>query len=291
MDSRARALWLRTEPLHAVTYFDEHCRGLGRALGLSGFWMGYFAARTAPLGPVPAPVAGAALAVFAPDMVARALPAAWSVPGVTPERVVDERAVRAAAALRAVAPGIAATAPQLLGPLAAMVADAPAIARPLFAANQALPERADPVEQLWQLTTSLREFRGDAHAAALADHDLDGCAALVLAAATDRVPKDGIRLDRGWSEEEWAVAVDALRSRRLLDTDGHVTDLGRTERAHVEDTTDRLAGRLLRPLTDRAADQLLAALKEPAGRVTEANVLPFPNPIGLPRPRVVEPAR
>ena len=49
MESRARQLWLLTEPLHAVTYFDERCRGIGRAMGLRGFWQGYFAARTAPL--------------------------------------------------------------------------------------------------------------------------------------------------------------------------------------------------------------------------------------------------
>jgi hypothetical protein len=281
MELRARTLWLRTEPLHAVIYFDEQCRRLGRAMGLKGFWMGYFAARTAPMGPVAPSLATAVLAVFAPGMVARALPAAWST--VLPEKVVHERAVRAAAALRAVVPGIENHAARLAAPLAAMVEDAPAPARPLFTANRACGDRDDPVEHLWQLATSLREFRGDAHAAALAAHDLDGCEALVLAAATGRVPQDGIRQDRGWSEEEWAAAVDRLRTRGLVDAQAQATALGREERDHIEDTTDRLAARLLRPLTDRAVDTALAELAGPARQVTDTGVLPFPNPIGLPR--------
>ena len=69
MESRARQLWLLTEPLHAVTYFDERCRGIGRAMGLRGFWQGYFAARTAPLGPAAPALVTSVLTVFAPGIV------------------------------------------------------------------------------------------------------------------------------------------------------------------------------------------------------------------------------
>ncbi|MFJ1547531.1 hypothetical protein [Streptomyces sp. NPDC088246] len=282
MESRPRTLWLRTEPLHSVIYFDEECRGIGRSVGLKGFWMGYFATRTAPMGPVLPETATAVLAVFAQGMVARALPAAWQI--VTPERLTDLRAQLAARALRRLVPGIGTLAEQLTPPLAAMVEDASALARPLFAANRPLCERADPVERLWQLTTALREFRGDAHAAALADHGIDAPEALVLAAATDRVPREGIQLDRGWSDMEWAAAEERLRSRGLIDAESAVTPRGREERDLIEDTTDRLAARLLRPLTDSMVDAVLAALELPARQVLEAGLLPFPNPIGLPRP-------
>ncbi|MFE4795130.1 hypothetical protein ACFRFL_08440 [Streptomyces sp. NPDC056708] len=281
MESRPRTLWLRTEPLHSVIYFDEECRGIGRSVGLKGFWMGYFATRTAPMGPVLPETATAVLAVFAPGMVARALPAAWQI--VTPERLTDLRAQLAARALRRLVPGIDTLAEQLTPPLAAMVEDSSALARPLFAANRPLCERADPVERLWQLTTALREFRGDVHAVTLADHGLDAPEALVLAAATDRVPREGIQLDRGWSDMEWAAAEERLRSRGLIDADSAVTPRGREERDLIEDTTDRLAARLLRPLTDRMVDALLASLELPTRQVLEAGLLPFPNPIGLPR--------
>ncbi|WP_055700086.1 MULTISPECIES: SCO6745 family protein [Streptomyces] len=279
--SRSRTLWLRTEPLHAVTYFEERCRGLGRAVGLKGFWMGYFAARTAPMGRVGPGVAAAALGVFAPGMVARALPSAWEY--ASPDRVVEERARLAAGALRRLVPDVESLAAEVDVPLAAVVADAPALARPLFAANRDLAHRSDPVERLWQLATCVREFRGDAHVAVLADHGLDAREALVLAAATGRVDAAGIRQDRGWSEEEWAAAVDRLGGRGLLDATGHITDRGVTERELIEDDTDRLASRLLRPLTTGEADALLTALKPAARHVLASDVLPFPNPIGLPR--------
>ncbi|MEV0319319.1 hypothetical protein ACIBKX_38230 [Streptomyces sp. NPDC050658] len=280
--TRSRTLWLRTEPLHAVIYFEERCRTLGRALGLKGFWMGYFAARTAPMGTVEPGAAAAALGVFAPGMVARALPSAWQY--VSPGRVVEERAAYTAGALRALVPDIEDRAAELCPPLAAMVEDAPSPARPLFTANRDVSERADPVQRLWQLVTCVREFRGDAHVAALADHGLDACEALVLAGATERVDAGTIRQDRGWSEEEWERAVDRLRGRGFLDGSGHITEHGRTERELVEDATDRLSARLLRPLDARAADRLLAALDHPARQILAADMLPFPNPIGLPRP-------
>ncbi|MGW1407081.1 SCO6745 family protein [Streptomyces sp. NPDC002403] len=281
MESRPRTLWLRTEPLHAVIYFDEECRGIGKSVGLKGFWMGYFVTRTAPMGRIGPEAATAVLGVFAPGMVARTLPDAWRL--VTPEKLIDLRARLAARALRRLVPGVDSLAGRLNPPLAAMVADASPLARPLFSANRALCDRTDPVENLWQLTTALREFRGDAHVAALADHGLDAPEALVLAAATDRVPREGIRLDRGWTEAEWADAEERLRSRGLIDAESGITPRGNRERELVEDTTDRLAARLLRPLAESAADELLAALELPARQVLGAELLPFPNPIGLPR--------
>ncbi|NEA70926.1 hypothetical protein G3I68_09450 [Streptomyces sp. SID13588] len=282
MESMARTLWLRTEPLHAVVYFDAQCREMGRSLGLKGYWMGYFATRSAPLGRAQPSVVTAAFGVFAPGPVARALPASWDI--TTPERALDLRAERSAAALRALDPELERRAERLTGPLRAMVADAPALARPVFAANRALPDRADPVEQVWQLTTSLREFRGDAHLAVLADRGLDGCEALLLAAADGRVPADSIRQDRGWTAEEWAGAGARLRERGLLAAGGALTERGRDERRSIEDDTDRLAGRLLRPLSGDRAQALFSDLAPVMDRVLAGQVLPFPNPIGLPRP-------
>ncbi|MFE0187772.1 hypothetical protein [Streptomyces sp. NPDC058989] len=280
MELHARSLWLVTEPLHAVCYFDEECRGLGKALGLKGFWMGYFASRTAPLGAVEPAAATAVLGVFAPQMVARALPAAWSIAG--PTHVLDERGSRAARALRRIGPELERGAAELLPPLQKIVDDAPALARPLFAANRALCDQADPVGRLWQLVTTLREFRGDAHLAVLADEGLDGCEALVLAAASGRVPEDTIRQDRGWSEEEWGAAADRLRSRGLVDTRGGATEHGLRERERIEQATDRLAARLLNSLPEAEIQALLHALEPVVRRILAADVLPFPNPIGLP---------
>ncbi|MGX8909944.1 SCO6745 family protein [Streptomyces netropsis] len=288
MERRARMLWLRTEPLHAVVYFHPQCRGMGRELGLKGFWMGYFATRAAPLGPVGPALTAAVFSVFAPSMIARALPAAWDT--VTPAEAVTHRARAAAAALRALAPGTAELYAQVERPLRAMIDAAPAGARPLFAANRELCDGvgSDPVERLWQLTTTVREYRGDAHACVLADHELDGCEALLLAASTGRVPAEGMRLDRGWSEEEWDAARERLRERGLLEPTGWAcTPRGRERRQRIEDETDRLSARLLRPLEKaEEVDALITALGPAVAGVLAAGVLPFPNPIGLPRPEV-----
>ncbi|MEV5484400.1 MULTISPECIES: SCO6745 family protein [Streptomyces] len=280
MELHARSLWLLTEPLHAVCYFDDHCRDMGKDLGLKGFWMGYFAARTAPMGALEPAAATAVLGVFAPGMVARALPAAWSV--VSPAHVLDERGSRAARALRGIDPELEQRAAELLPPLQTIVDEAPGTARPLFAANRALCDHADPVERLWQLVTAVREFRGDAHLAVLADEGLDGCEALVLAAAAGRVPGDTMRQDRGWSEEEWAAAADRLRARDLVDARGDATEHGRTERERIEAATDRLAGRLLHSLPEAQTEAMLHSLEPVVRRILAAEVLPFPNPIGLP---------
>ena len=74
----ARRLWAAVEPLHAVVYFAPQTAEAAKAAGLRGYWMGYFAGRLAPLGPIGPEPATAVLFGFAPVMVARALPDAWS---------------------------------------------------------------------------------------------------------------------------------------------------------------------------------------------------------------------
>src|SRR5581483_5811927 len=74
----ARRMWRLYEPIHDVIYFAPEARAAADRLGMRGFWMGYFAFRSAPLGMVgPAPVA-ASFFGFHSRRVSRALPDAWS---------------------------------------------------------------------------------------------------------------------------------------------------------------------------------------------------------------------
>ena len=93
----ARRFFDRFEPVHAVTYFTPEARAALDGLGYRGFWMGYFAARSAPLGMVPREVVTAIFYNFAPARVARALPAAWEIAG--PEAALRARQDSAIAAL------------------------------------------------------------------------------------------------------------------------------------------------------------------------------------------------
>ncbi|WP_428839468.1 helix-turn-helix domain-containing protein, partial [Amycolatopsis pretoriensis] len=64
--SPARRLWAAVEPLHAVVYFAPETAAAAKEAGLRGYWMGYFAGRLAPLGPVGPVPATAVLFGFAP---------------------------------------------------------------------------------------------------------------------------------------------------------------------------------------------------------------------------------
>ncbi|WP_344604138.1 SCO6745 family protein [Streptomyces glaucus] len=279
----ARTVWQVLEPLHAVTYFAPESREAGRAVGLRGFWTGYFAARAAPLGAVEAGVVEAVFFNFHPAMVRRAIPGAWGV--AAPEAVLRARVEAAAAALRRVAPSTADAAAKAVPLLERAIAGADGAGRPLFAANRGLPAPRDPVGALWQAVTALREHRGDGHVAVLTAEGLDGCEAHVLLAACEGVPAAILRNNRGWSEEDWQRAVHRLTARGLLESGGHPTVEGRGLRTHIEARTDALAVRPYQALTAAEAARLPGLLRPPADEVLASGVLPFPNPMGLPARR------
>ena len=278
--SPARALWWRLEHLHAVTYFDAGCREANAGAGLRGFWMGYFASRAAPMGPVGPGVVEALFFNFAPAMVRRALPDAWSF--CPPAVVVDVRRRAAAAALRRLVPGIDDVAEGARPLLEAAVAGAPGSGRPLFCANRDVVPGDDPVETLWQLATALREHRGDGHVAALTAQGLSGAEPHLLAVGADRGRGEVVRSSRGWSEEEWEAAADRLRGRGLLDDDGAPTGAGQDLHARVEETTDVLASAAYDTIGDGGTSELTRLLAAPAAAVSSSGVVPYPNPLGLP---------
>jgi hypothetical protein len=72
-----------------VVYFAPDATATFEAIGLKGFWMGYFGSRAAPLGPVPAEVVTAIFYNFHPAMVARAIPDAWQ--RATPTHITAAR--------------------------------------------------------------------------------------------------------------------------------------------------------------------------------------------------------
>src|SRR6202020_660007 len=86
------------EPIHGVTYFAPEVREALDGLGYKGYWMGYFATRSAPLGQVPPDVVTAIFYNFAPSRVAKALPAAWEIAG--PDEALRIRLDTAVAVLR-----------------------------------------------------------------------------------------------------------------------------------------------------------------------------------------------
>jgi hypothetical protein len=295
----ARRMWTLLEPLHVVTYFAPHPRAAFEAAGLRGFWRGYFAGRAAPLGPVgPGPVT-ALFYGFAPAMVARALPSVWGL--VTPDIALTARLDGAVAALteaRSIAEGDTgggdgdgdggggggggeARLVEALDLARAAVDGVETGGRALGAANAGLPWPDGTLAGLWHAATVLREVRGDGHVAALLTAGLSGLDALVLRAGKD-LDRPLLQSARGWTDDAWANAEDALRTRGLLDVDASITDAGRELLRDVEAVTDHLATQPWRALGDERT-QRLAELVEPLARAA-ARYLPATTPIGLPAP-------
>ncbi|MBJ7356823.1 hypothetical protein [Nocardioides sp.] len=275
----ARHLWTLFEPLHAVTYFAPEPRAAFEAAGYRGFWRGYFAGRSAPLGPAPAAVSTALYAGFAPSMVERAIPSVWDL--APPEAALKARldgSVAVLGRLLAGSPGVEEAA-DLLREVAS---GAPTSGRALGAANAALPWPEEPLGELWHAATVLRELRGDGHVLAQLAVGLDGLSTMVLRCGHD-MTREVLQRNRGWGDLEWEIAAERLTERGLLHRDGRISEAGAATLARAEEITDRLAQEPWDALgPDRTARWV--ELATPLARAARAE-LPEVTPLGLPDPQ------
>jgi hypothetical protein len=280
--AEARVIWRGLEHLHAVTYFAPECRDAPAAIGLRGFWRGYFAGRAAPMGAVPSGVVEATFFNFHPTMVRKAVPAVWDV--APPSELVRSRATAAAAALRRMVPDAEQVAGDLMPLLEPCIEAADGAGRPLFSANRQVARPDDPVEAAWQMTTTLREHRGDGHVSLLTAEGFDGCEAHVLFAAIAGLPVELLLNARGWSMDEWAEAAERLVARGLLNPDGTPTADGVALRNGIEARTDQLAAGAYRTLRDDQVDRIVEIASRAAQAIASTDLIPYPNPMGLPAP-------
>ena len=280
----ARRMWLLTEPYHALVYFAPETRKELDAAGMKGFWMGYFASRAAAMGPVDAPVVTATFFNFNPAMVTRAIPDAWRL--ALPTELLEARLRGVDRALRRICGDDMLQSPEVeeaaeLATSAAEVCGARPQGRPLGAAHADVTLAEEPHLVLWQALTALREWRGDGHIAALIGADVGAPECHVLIAARGRVPAEVLRTSRHWSEEDWAAAVDRLRSRGWVDADGAFTEAGRAASDALETRTDELAMPPWDALGSEGCERLASLLQEPIRAINDSRAVPFPNPMGL----------
>ncbi len=273
----ARQCYDRFEPIHALTYFAPEVRTALDGLGYRGFWMGYFAARSAPLGAVPPQVVTAVFYNFAHARVAKSLPAAWQIAG--PDSALRARQDSTVAALRRC--GVTddenvSTAAELACRAAQ---SAPVDGRSLFAANVALPVPSDPVAALWNATTLLREHRGDGHVAALVAAGISGRESNVFHTAASAVSEEFMKRSRHYDDDEWDACRQSLADRGLLDSDGSLTPDGRDLKSQLESTTDALALRVFDGLDDDDLQALFSALTPVARTVIAAGDVPAATPM------------
>jgi hypothetical protein len=276
-------MWTLFEPIHAVTYFAPEARSAYEQAGLRGFWRGYFAGRSAPLGTASATVVTASFFNFAPAFVARAIPGVWEL--ITPEDALQVRAAGATTALRRLLEGREADTAAAADLLWQAIGELDFSGRVLAAAHAALPAPEDGssgLARLWQAATLLREHRGDGHFAALAAADIDGCEAVVLRCGLD-LRREDLQPVRGWTDEAWDDALSRLAGRGWVGADGQLTSAGREAHAAVEDATDWAAARPWARLGPETTAELVTVLAPLAQAC--ASVVPYPSPIGVPAPR------
>jgi hypothetical protein len=280
----ARRLWALAEPFHALTYFAQESRDAAEQVGLRGFWNGYFAFRAAPLGAVGPEVVTASFYNFAPEFVARRVPAVWAA--VPPAAALEARTAGIDAAVRRVLGDEWITSDDAFEVMELTARAAAAVelpGRPLAAANTAVEVPGEPHLVLWQSLTTLREHRGDGHTVALAQREVDGVTAHVLAAAAGRSDREWLMRARGWDDAAWDDAVARLVERRWMD-EGELTAEGLAMVAAIEADTDRLALAPWRTLGDAGCDRLAELLTPLRRAVVAAGDWPVGNPIGAPEP-------
>ena len=271
MESVARRLKELFVPIHEVAYMAEEPDQELQALGYESYWPLYFAARSAPLGRVPAEVVDALFYNFTPGEVAACIPSVWEV--ATPEAVLAARERGCVAALRGIL-GELADSPVIAraAELATRAAfNAPPEGRILYSALRSLPVPEEPLARLWHAATLLREHRGDGHLTALVANGINGQESHVLQALySDMKPRDFGRLDP-LSDDQLDAVVDGLRRRGLVDDEGWFTPAGRKLRTEIEELTDELAAPAYTCLDPHEVDELLTDLAPIVAKINAAS--------------------
>ncbi len=230
-----RRAWGALETLHVTAYFAPEVQQAYDRFGVGATRAGYFAARASAFGPCGPELVVATFYVFAPSLVAGAVPAVWAAAPPADWAAARSQAVATRLHAELGEPDVA-EAVELAREACAGLSPA---GRPVYAAWSAQEWPADPLLQLWHAGLLIREHRGDGHVTALQSAGLDPVEALVTGGlASDSV--EFVRASRGWTDEEWTAGVGRLRARGLLDGAG-LTDAGRAVRGDVETITDLLA--------------------------------------------------
>jgi hypothetical protein len=261
--------------LHAFMYFVPEAEEELTGVGLRPGRMGYFASRSAPMGPVSAGVTAATFYNFNPEIVARHIPRAWGLASI--EDILAARLRIADRALRRLLSDEIAKAPAVAEAAEltrAATLGLPTAGRPLYAGHAGLDWPDEPHLALWHGATLLREFRGDGHVAVLLTAGVSGLDALVTHTATGRgFTEQAAKATRGWSDEQWTAAVENLRGRGLLDAKGALTHDGIEHRAVLEHATDELAAQPWRTLGVERTERLVELGKALSRQVVNAGAL------------------
>jgi len=285
----ARRLASVLEPVTGQVYFARECHDNYVALGfgpsprdVNGVpgpdFTAYFTSRGSVMGQVPGEVVAAAFAVFNPAVVIPAVTKGWSLTdAVTICNARDNGAIAALHRIVGENPDGATRARELL--LRAVTPLRPE-GRPLYAGLRSLSLPGSAMGDIWRLGDMLREYRGDSHTAAWVSKGITATEIGVLSELYWGLSIKSYSRTRGWSDDDYAIAIDSLTSRALISSDGQLTDAGRTLREGVEIATDEQMIPVLQALGDDVHE--LIAILDPWGvAIRDAKGYPMSGPHDL----------
>ena len=261
-----------------MIYFAPEAQDAYARLGLTHHRTGYFASRSAAMGPVPADVVVATFFNFYPRLRAEgdgrrvghrhARAGARSAAGRGRCRRCDARSERRSA------PPTWPRSPASRGKPRVAACEDGVHGRPLFAGHASLPWPDEPHLILWHAQTLLREYRGDGHIAVLTRRRV--CPASKRWSPTRRRTtsrRSCSQSSRAWPQPEWDAAIERLAARGLVDATGQFTDAGREQRQRIEDRTDALSLPAYAGLSDDDAERFVQLGRPFSRMVIEAGLL------------------
>ena len=229
------------------------------------------------MGQVHGHVVAAAFAVFNPAVVVPSVAHGWSLTdAATIFRARDNGGIGQLVRLLGENPDGVTRARELLTRATSVLRPE---GRPLFAGliAQQMPDTL--VGQVWRLGDMLREFRGDSHTAAWISAGFTACEIGVVSELYWGLPARSYSRTRGWSDDDYAVAIARLERDGLV-LDDALTDRGHTVRESVEVATDAQMAPVIAALDDDL-DELLAILRPWGATVRAGKGYPASGPHDL----------
>ena len=284
----SRALAAALEPVTGQVYFSPECHSNYERLGFApirGEFNGvmapdgpaYFTSRGSLMGQVQGTVVAAAFAVFNPAVVVPAVAHGWSLTdAATIFAARDNGGIAQLVRLLSDEPAGVARARDLLSRATDVLRPE---GRPLYAglASQVMPQTA--LGQAWRLGDMLREFRGDSHTAAWISAEFTACEIGVVSELYWGLPARSYSRTRGWSDEDYAVAIARLERDGLV-ADDALTSRGLDVRESVETATDAQMAPAIAAIGDDL-DELLAILRPWGAAVRTGKGYPAAGPHDL----------
>lgn len=285
----SRVLASVLEPVTGQVYFSPECHQNYEKLGFAasrGEFNGvmapdgpaYFTSRGSVMGQVPGEVVAAAFAVFNPVVVVPAVQYGWSITNAS--TICDARdngAIAQLARVLGVTPtGVERAREILLRATSVLRPEG----RPLYSGLRSLTLPGTPLGDVWRLGDMLREYRGDSHTAAWISAGVTACEIGLLSELYWGLPIQSYSRTRGWSDADYAEAIERLTSGGLITKDGTLTSHGREIREEVEVNTDKQMECVIAILGDDI-NELIALLKPWGASIREAKGYPASGPHDL----------